>query len=85
MAEQDGYDAVVVGSVYGGSVASFRLSVAGVKVFLVEKGRQWEPHDFATDGFEIMSAVRMENRNSGFNFGPKDALFQVLSLIASVL
>lgn len=84
MVEQDGYDAVVVGSGYGGSVASFRLSMAGVKVCLVEEAQQWEPHDFVTDSFKIMSAVRTENRNSGFSFGPKDALFRVISLVASV-
>lgn len=55
-----------------------------VKVCLVEEARQWEPHDFATDSFKIMSAVRTENRNSGFSFGPKDALFRVISLVASV-
>ena len=74
---QDGYDAVVVGSGYGGSVAACRLSMAGVKVCLVEKGRKWEAKDFPTDSFKIMSAVRMESQNLGLSFGPKDALFQV--------
>lgn len=78
--EQDDFDAIIVGSGYGGSVASFRLAMAGIKVCLVEKGRQWESHDFATDSLEIMSTVRMENQNLRFSFGPKDALFQVLSL-----
>lgn len=78
--EQDDYDAIIVGSGYGGSVASFHLSRAGIKVCLVEKGRQWESHDFATDSLKIMSTVRMENGNLGFSFGPKDALFQVISL-----
>lgn len=40
---EDGYDAVVVGSGYGGSVAACRL--AGVKVCLAEKGRKWEAKD----------------------------------------
>lgn len=75
--EQVDYDAIIVGSGYGGSVASFHLSRAGIKVCLVEKGRQWESHDFATDSLKIMSTVRMESGNLGFCFGPKDALFQV--------
>ncbi|KAK0584231.1 hypothetical protein LWI29_009700 [Acer saccharum] len=75
--EEDGYDAVVVGSGYGGSAAAFRLSMAGIKVCLVEKGRRWESHDFPTDSLKIMSAFRMENRNLGVSFGPKDALLQV--------
>ncbi|KAJ0088491.1 hypothetical protein Patl1_32629 [Pistacia atlantica] len=75
--EEDSYDAVVVGSGYGGSVASFRMSMAGIKVCLIEKGRQWEAHDFPTDSLKIMSALRVENRNLGVSFGPKDALFQL--------
>ncbi|XP_057505723.1 uncharacterized protein LOC130789017 [Actinidia eriantha] len=75
--DEDGYDAIVVGSGYGGSVAACRMSVAGIKVCLVEKGQRWESKDFPTDSLKIMSAVRIENRNLGISFGPKDALFQV--------
>ncbi|XP_022132814.1 uncharacterized protein LOC111005575 isoform X2 [Momordica charantia] len=73
----NGFDAIVVGSGYGGSVAACRMSMAGIKVCLLEKGRKWESQDFATDSKKITSAVRMENRNLGLSFGPKDALFQV--------
>ncbi|KAL1549281.1 hypothetical protein AAHA92_17408 [Salvia divinorum] len=73
----DGYDVVVVGSGYGGSVAACRLSMAGFKVCLFEKGRKWEAKDFPSDGFKILSTVRLENKNMGINIGPKDALFQV--------
>lgn len=76
--QEDGYDAVVVGSGYGGSVAACRLSMAGVRVCLVEKGRRWESKDFPTDSSKIFSAMRMENQNLGISFGPKDALFQVI-------
>lgn len=73
----DGYDALVVGSGYGGSVAACRMSMAGTKVCLVEKGRRYEAHNFLTNSFELMSAVRIENKDLGFSFGPNDALFQV--------
>lgn len=73
----DGYDVVVVGSGYGGSVAACRMSMAGFKVCLLEKGHKWEAKDFPTDSFKIWSAVRLENKNLGHNIGPKDALFQV--------
>ncbi|KAF5940565.1 hypothetical protein HYC85_021732 [Camellia sinensis] len=76
--DEEGYDAVVVGSGYGGSVAACRMSMAGIKVCLMEKGRQWQAHDFPTDVFKFMSALRMENTNLGFTFGPKDAVFQVI-------
>lgn len=85
------FDAVVVGSGYGGSVAACRLSQAGVKVCLIEKGRRWESQDFPKDSLKIMSALRWENRNLGVTFGPKDALFQIfeqndsLAVVASGL
>ncbi|XP_059595149.1 uncharacterized protein LOC132254185 [Vitis vinifera] len=75
--EEDGYDAVVVGSGYGGSVAACRMSMAGIKVCLVEKGRRWEAKDFPTSSLKMMSDVRIEKRSLGIGFGPKDALFQV--------
>ncbi|KAJ4830116.1 hypothetical protein Tsubulata_001329 [Turnera subulata] len=75
--EENGYDAVVVGSGYGGSVAACRMSMAGIKVCLLEKGRKWKPEDFPTNFLAILSALRIDNRNLGFSFGPKDALFQV--------
>lgn len=75
--ENNDYDAVVVGSGYGGSVAACRLSMAGFKVCLLEKGRKWEARDFPTNSFDILSAVRLENNNLGISFGPQNALFQV--------
>ncbi|KAJ9181364.1 hypothetical protein P3X46_009501 [Hevea brasiliensis] len=75
--EEFGYDAIVIGSGYGGSVAACRLSRAGIKVCLLEKGRRWKAEDFPTDALKMMSAVRMENQNLGISFGPKHALFQV--------
>ncbi|KAF2289711.1 hypothetical protein GH714_038134 [Hevea brasiliensis] len=75
--EEFGYDAIVIGSGYGGSVAACRLSQAGIKVCLLEKGRRWKAEDFPTDALKMMSAVRMENQNLGISFGPKHALFQV--------
>lgn len=75
--EEDGYDVVVVGSGYGGSVAACRLSMAGLKVCLVEKGRRWEAQDFPAKSFKILSTIRFESSKLGFSFGPKDALFQV--------
>ncbi|KAJ4830113.1 hypothetical protein Tsubulata_001322 [Turnera subulata] len=73
----EGYDAIVVGSGYGGSVAACRMSMAGIKVCLLEKGRRWNPEDFPTNSLKIVKALRVENSNLGFSFGPKDALFQL--------
>ncbi|KVH94537.1 4Fe-4S ferredoxin, iron-sulfur binding, conserved site-containing protein [Cynara cardunculus var. scolymus] len=73
----DGYDAIVVGSGYGGSVAACRLSMAGIKCCLLEKGRKWEAQDFPTHTLRMLSSVRFENKSSGFGLGPNDALFQI--------
>ncbi|KAI3871972.1 hypothetical protein MKX03_016745 [Papaver bracteatum] len=75
--DEVGYDAVVIGSGYGGAVAACRLSMAGVEVCLIEKGRKWEAQDFPTNTLKLISELRMENRNLGVNVGPKDALFQL--------
>ncbi|KAL3536084.1 hypothetical protein ACH5RR_004545 [Cinchona calisaya] len=75
--ECNSYDAVVIGSGYGGSVAACRMSMAGLKVCLLEKGRRWEAQDFPTNTFQMFSAVQIEDRTLGVSFGPKDALYQL--------
>ncbi|MCB9034490.1 MAG: GMC family oxidoreductase [Chitinophagales bacterium] len=42
------YDALVIGSGFGGSVSTYRLAKAGLKVGLIEKGRSWINHDFTS-------------------------------------
>lgn len=42
------YDAVVVGSGYGGGVAASRLARMGFSVAILEQGRHWRPGDFPT-------------------------------------
>ncbi|KAK9127825.1 hypothetical protein Syun_016622 [Stephania yunnanensis] len=73
------YDAIVIGSGYGGSVAACRMSMAGIKVCLIERGRRWESQDFRTQPSKfVMSAIRMDMGNlGGLKFGAKDALFQI--------
>jgi cholesterol oxidase len=40
------FDAVVVGSGFGGSVSTYRLAVAGKRVCLLERGKRYAPGDF---------------------------------------
>src|SRR6516164_10799558 len=43
---QEHYDAIVIGSGYGGSIAACRLARAGRKVALLERGREIHPGHF---------------------------------------
>ncbi|GAB2463980.1 GMC oxidoreductase [Xylanimonas ulmi] len=49
MAHPERFDAVVVGSGFGGAVAAARLAQAGQSVAVLERGRRWSPGDFPRD------------------------------------
>jgi cholesterol oxidase len=40
------YDAIVVGSGFGGAIAACRLAEAGYRVLVLERGRRWRPEEF---------------------------------------
>jgi len=50
---QDHYDAIVVGSGFGGSVSALRLSEKGHRVLVVEKGRRFRPQDFPRTNWHL--------------------------------
>jgi cholesterol oxidase len=52
------YDAVVIGSGYGGSIAACRLSRAGQKVALLERGREMLPGEYPTTLIEAAGHVQ---------------------------
>ena len=43
------YDAVIIGSGFGGSINALRLSQAGRSVLVLERGRRYQPKDFPRD------------------------------------
>ncbi|BBN09662.1 cholesterol oxidase [Marchantia polymorpha subsp. ruderalis] len=69
------YDAIVVGSGYGGAVAACRLAQAGSKVCVVEKGRRWESPNFP-DSFVGMLTNATWNTPFG-TIGKANNLFQI--------
>ena len=42
------YDAVVIGSGFGGAIMACRLAQAGRSVAVLEKGRRWDKTEFST-------------------------------------
>ena len=40
------FDVVIIGSGFGGAVCAYRLSAAGARVLVLERGRHWNPDSF---------------------------------------
>ena len=56
------YDAVVIGSGYGGGVAASRLARMGLRLAVLEQGRHWRPGDFPTTAKARRKATRLTGR-----------------------
>jgi cholesterol oxidase len=56
------YDAVVIGSGYGGGVAASRLARMGLRVAVLEQGRLWRPGDFPITGKARLKTMRLTGR-----------------------
>lgn len=69
------YDVVVVGSGYGGGVAASRLSRIGLKVAVLERGREYLPGEFAETMLAASTAMQINGK--GRHVGPPDALFDL--------
>lgn len=46
MPDQFDFDFIVIGSGFGGSVSSHRLTEKGYRVGVMEMGKRWQPEDF---------------------------------------
>ncbi|MGH9278230.1 MAG: GMC oxidoreductase [Acidimicrobiales bacterium] len=60
------YDAVVIGSGFGGAIVAARLAEAGRRVCLLERGRRWEAGEFPRTWSGAEAAVWDEKRRYGF-------------------
>ncbi len=68
------YDVIIIGSGYGGSIAASRFSRAGLKVCLLEKGKEFQPGDYpytlaeAAKEMQINADVHAAKNNGLYNF-----------------
>lgn len=71
------YPAVVIGSGYGGGVAAARLARAGVRVAVLERGREFLPGDFPAVESGFMREVQVDaaTPTGGTRVGSPTALF----------
>jgi cholesterol oxidase len=67
------YDAVVIGSGYGASIAASRLSRAGKKVCLLERGKEFLPGEYPRTNGQALK--EMQFSVNGKHIGPKTGLY----------
>lgn len=64
---KNSYDAVVIGSGFGGAITACRLAQAGYSVCILEKGRRWLKTDFPRSPVEVLNrALWQERQRQGF-------------------
>jgi cholesterol oxidase len=54
---EEHFDAVVVGSGFGGSVSALRLAEAGMRVCVLERGKVYPPGSFARSPYELSQSL----------------------------
>jgi cholesterol oxidase len=60
------YDAVVIGSGFGGAVTAFRLAQAGRSVAILEQGRRWQKEEFPRTVGQTSQVAFWQGAASGF-------------------
>jgi cholesterol oxidase len=63
---RESYDAVVIGSGFGGAITAFRLAQAGRSVAILEQGRRWAKSEFPRTVGQTADAFWEATAKSGF-------------------
>src|SRR6185503_1055374 len=69
-ADMSDFDAIVIGSGFGGAITACRLAEGGYSVLVLERGRRWDPTNFpraATDPW-VWDDTAPLARNGWFDF-----------------
>ena len=71
------FDAIVIGSGYGGSVAALRLAEQGLSVCVLERGNEYLAGDYPTNLSELPSYLRFDGAGRKTPGGDDDALLDL--------
>ncbi|MEZ4805018.1 MAG: GMC family oxidoreductase N-terminal domain-containing protein [Bacteroidia bacterium] len=69
------YDVVVIGSGYGGGIAASRLSRAGKKVCVMERGKEFQPGEYPDTLVEASEEMQIHSKNG--HVGPQTGLYDL--------
>jgi cholesterol oxidase len=76
------FDVLIVGSGYGGSIVAARLSEkfgTGLKIGLLEKGKEFVPGEYPTDTGDIFKHIRWDREGKSLPTGDPDALINIIA------
>ncbi|MDN3514011.1 MAG: GMC family oxidoreductase [Candidatus Brocadia sp.] len=68
MEAEDEYDAIVIGSGFGGSATAYKLSKAGKSVCILERGKRWRGKVNVKNVFDLVPMFRTPLNNGLFDY-----------------